>query len=308
MARYFFFIIYGLYLFSCTTKNIDDSTFKEERQNSSSELLSVNINLPNLKSDTEEEWIYGIKIYQIEDGAQNCYAYGLFSDMSQIFFEPEFNKRYYFEATAINQGTGLGLYKTFNQPSGYYRYYSPVDSELDNQFHYQCPTASNWYFDPASNYTIVFENNGGQIRDVISYMPELIRYYGESDTLLIDKNLPEVNLDLINASYGVNYTIQNMQEGDSVVVVLNSGSPGLTNSLKIVFPEDQSIRYYEFGDVRALERNYFKPIVKPEIPRHVQEVNYQARVIHKDGTQKDIGPINFNVSRNETTIVNIDAQ
>ena len=304
---HYFFILLAIFFFSCQ-KNSDNFNQNIEKLSMTENSPSVKIDFSELEQVDTTQWLYGVKVYQVVNGIESCYAYGLFSEIDSIRFIPEFDKKYYFQTTAINKGTGRGVYNTFNAETGVYRYYSPIDAELTNQFNYECPTRENWYFDPASNFATLFGYSGGTIRAVNAYMPELIRYYGESDTLTIHKDEKNIHLELINVSFGVNTNIENMQEGDTAIIVLNQETPALLNTMQIVYPDTTALHYYEFGDIHARIVDYFKTVINPEIPRHQQVISYVARILHKDGTHTDIPQETTEVIRNKTTPISIKAR
>ena len=308
MLHYFFFLL-TLLFFSCqkNSVNLDSSIGKLF---SEKDLSSVKIDFSEIqKVDTTNQWLYGVKIYQVVNGTDSCYAHGLFSDIDKIHFIPEFDKKYYFQATAINKGTGLGLYNSLDSISGYYQYFTPLEAVLDNTFHYSCFEKENWYFDPASNYARVFEFSESKT-STFSLMPELIRYYGESDTVNISKKTKIITLDLWNISYGLDIKVEGMQDGDVAYIEIfgYEKHKGLRNHIVISYPTIEVKHYYEFGDGPEINRNYLKKVIKPEIPRYEQSVSINARIVHKDGSPGQIAPKSVIVQRNETSIVNLKVE
>ena len=298
------FLAFFLSLFSCHSKDDEDKAHDLKIALQLLDSKNIKLRLPSLGEGSEKDWVYGIKVITKIEGIEKTYAYGLFSDTTDIQLKP-INKatEYRFQSTAIEKGTGTGLYRTMDPEKGIYKYYSPLEGYLDNKFYYSAEESAPLGFYPGSNS--VLENNptaGGE-PSVETLFPELIRYYGETDLITLSPDSPKITLDLYNVSFGVNYTILKMEKGDTLKVELYSGDNLRLNNKTFVYPDTVQTFFYTLSGDDKVNHDYLKEVITPPSPVYKTKVPIKVTYIYNTGRISEV-PFDFTAERNQTRNMN----
>ena len=305
MVRISLFLIF---IFCSCNRNIDSSISESPYKEYSGNIFSqkIEVNLPNLQETDTSNWIYGIKVFQVLDGNETCYAYGLFSETKDISFYPEFKKKYRFEATAIAKGTGLGIFHEKDSISGLDRYSPPLQSLLDNQFHYDCKDqAEDWSFYPAGNLVTVVTDST-TISKENTTTPEIIRYFGQTDTLELNYAKDPVLIALTNASFGLEFYLENIEEGDGLSITINEIADSKLSRTFVYIDKviSRSLHFFQVSDEGVVNHEYLKKIITPDQPAYRFQVKVRASYRTKAGGEAiELPEQNVTVGRNGTSEV-----
>ena len=284
-------------LLSCHNNNDQDEHHALKVDLEFLDSKNIKLNFPSLG---DEEWIYGIKVLHKEEGTEKVYAYGLFQDTTNIELKLlNHSTEYRFQSTAIEKGTGTGLYRTMDSEKGIYKYYTPIEGYLDNKFHYSTEISAPLNFYPGSN--LVFEDNPTPAKTpyLETLLPEIVRYYGETEFTELSPNAKDIKLDLYNVSFRVNYEIFKMEKGDTIKVELYSGDNLRLNNKTIIYPDTVQTFIYTLAGYDKINHDYLKEVVTPPSPVYKTKVPIQVTYIYNTG-RRSVVPFDFTAERNGT--------
>lgn len=154
--------------------------------------------------------LYGFQVYVKKKGDEsapyNCYAYGLFDDISDLSITLVDGYLYKFVATCVIDGKNK-INKYYDSTTGIIRYNMPFETYLMNKFVYDTSMGCS-ALTYLSRYT----------SDVVNIQPD--RYYGEA--VNFDPSLAEnIDIEMLKCMTGMKLVVSKITEGELVISIMN---------------------------------------------------------------------------------------
>lgn len=185
------------------------------------------LNPGNIGTRASGNDLYYIQAYTVGNDEEDFmpYAHGLFDNAEGLKIILDKDRQYKFLATMVVDGKNrISIYDGI--------YGQPFLTGLTNKF----VTGEEFDGYNISNGEAEILNEG------YWYMPDLDRYYGESDIYTADPdNSPAVDIDMIRTVFGLKVTVENLNEGRLIISV--DGSP----EMEITPPATQTSGIFSFN-------------------------------------------------------------
>lgn len=224
--------------------------------------------------------LYYVQAYTVGDNGYDLtpYAHGLFDNVEGLEITLEKEKQYKFFATmVVDAKNRITLWDEI--------YGLPFNVSLSNKFR------MGELFD---SYGICY-GYANIIPDKFYYMPDLDRYYGESDIYTASPdNTAAVDINMIRTVFGLKVEAGNLTEGQLLVKM--NDSPTMT----ITYPETETSGIFSFGPLAEVYR-----VDAGYTSQYSELITVSMVEVTSEGLEISVGGGNYQFYRNMITTLKV---